>query len=274
MNYYTISELSRISGIPVSTLRFYQRKKIFLPILRNEENGYQYYSSEQTQLLSALTLLREMNISIGEIQDFLEHPRSREDVCTFLNAQRTNLLNEITKLSNSAIKISEILKAYGNTDPEVLPEGVVKTRKYTHRYIMHREISLNNMDTQDWLLKILGTEIGSPDERPNALMSMGVTCRMKEGSLGDGNYSGIFIEPLTHEKENVSHSIIYDDKTFLVIRFADTDGKRKKAYDTLLSYIKKEKLDTEDIIYELIIDSWFPNVWSKFQTLELQVCLK
>lgn len=66
----SIQAFSTRTGIPKSTLRFYEKKKLLMSALR-DENGYRFYHKEQIPLAKLISSLRLAQISIQEIQSFL-----------------------------------------------------------------------------------------------------------------------------------------------------------------------------------------------------------
>ncbi|QDQ02211.1 MerR family transcriptional regulator [Lysinibacillus fusiformis] len=72
----TIQEFSDRTGIPKSTLRFYESKKLLLPIERGL-NGYRLYANHQVAIVKLITTLRIADVPISEIQNYLqEHDES------------------------------------------------------------------------------------------------------------------------------------------------------------------------------------------------------
>lgn len=65
-----ISEFSSRTGIPASALRFYHRKGLLTPAQRLP-NGYRAYASAQAEEAKLINSLREVGVSIAEIQEFL-----------------------------------------------------------------------------------------------------------------------------------------------------------------------------------------------------------
>ena len=45
--YYLINEVSKITEIPVSTLRYYSNENLVTPAFKDKSNNYNYYSLEQ-----------------------------------------------------------------------------------------------------------------------------------------------------------------------------------------------------------------------------------
>ena len=54
---YRISQFSKISGLTVKALRYYDQENILQPTFRNEDNQYRYYNEEdlkKSQLIKSL----------------------------------------------------------------------------------------------------------------------------------------------------------------------------------------------------------------------------
>jgi DNA-binding transcriptional MerR regulator len=70
-----ISEFSGRTGIPASALRFYHRKGLLEPA-RRLPNGYRAYAPEQVEEAKLINSLREVGVSIADIQEFLRQDES------------------------------------------------------------------------------------------------------------------------------------------------------------------------------------------------------
>lgn len=63
-----INEVSKLTGLPISTLRFYERKDIIPDkFVQRDENNYRVYSEEIVDFLDDVKTLLSVNFSIEEI---------------------------------------------------------------------------------------------------------------------------------------------------------------------------------------------------------------
>jgi DNA-binding transcriptional MerR regulator len=69
--YMTINTFSAKTGLPPSTLRFYDRKQLLVPA-RRMENGYRAYTEEQVSPALMIHSLRQAGIRIEDIRRFLQ----------------------------------------------------------------------------------------------------------------------------------------------------------------------------------------------------------
>ena len=68
----TIGQFAALHGINKKTLMWYDETGLFKPAAINPENGYRYYTYHQSPVLETILLLRELEVSIDEIQEFMK----------------------------------------------------------------------------------------------------------------------------------------------------------------------------------------------------------
>lgn len=69
---YSIGECSRMTGLSVKALRLYHEKGLLVPHTIDEVSGYRYYSNEDIAQARLIRQLRDMEISISDIQTIIE----------------------------------------------------------------------------------------------------------------------------------------------------------------------------------------------------------
>ena len=69
--YYLINEVSKITEIPVSTLRYYSNENLVTPAFRDKSNNYNYYSLEQIFNLKLINYIRNLGISLEQIKEYI-----------------------------------------------------------------------------------------------------------------------------------------------------------------------------------------------------------
>lgn len=93
----TIGQFAALHGINKKTLMWYDEIGLFKPAAVNPENGYRYYNYHQSPILETILLLRELDVSINEIQQFMKH-RSASSLAYLLEEKITDLDRTITHL--------------------------------------------------------------------------------------------------------------------------------------------------------------------------------
>lgn len=69
-NYFTTGELSQLCKIPRKTLLYYDKLGLITPEV-TDENGYRYYKRSQLFLLQLILTLRQLDVPIAQIKEYL-----------------------------------------------------------------------------------------------------------------------------------------------------------------------------------------------------------
>ncbi len=93
---FTIGQFASLHKINKKTLMWYDEVGLFHPAVV-KDNGYRYYTHYQSSTLEAILILRELKVSIREIQDFMKH-RSAESLEILLEEKIAELDQNIAHL--------------------------------------------------------------------------------------------------------------------------------------------------------------------------------
>lgn len=78
--YYTIGEFSKLFGINIQTLYYYDQIGLLKPTMRNEQNGRRYYAFDQIYQLASIRFMRKLDCSITQIQEFSANSDYRQSL--------------------------------------------------------------------------------------------------------------------------------------------------------------------------------------------------
>ncbi len=70
-NYLSIGDVSRISGVGIKALRYYDKMGVFTPAYVNPESGYRYYRHEQLMQLDLVLLCLEAGVSLSTMRQYI-----------------------------------------------------------------------------------------------------------------------------------------------------------------------------------------------------------
>lgn len=76
MTAFTIQDVSRRSGLPEPTVRYYEQVGLIGPIDRDERSGHRRYGEDDMQDLESLACLRATGVGIADMRAY-QHNRSR-----------------------------------------------------------------------------------------------------------------------------------------------------------------------------------------------------
>ena len=93
----TIGQFAALHGINKKTLMWYDEIGLFKPAA-TADNGYRCYSYHQSPVLETILLLRELDVSLTEIQEFMKN-RSAENMKRLLDERIADLDAQIMHLN-------------------------------------------------------------------------------------------------------------------------------------------------------------------------------
>jgi MerR family transcriptional activator of bmr gene len=137
-NLFTIGQISKIKGITVKALRFYERIGVVKPVYIDAATKYRYYSQEQFIQFDVIRALRSIEVSPKDIKGILEK-RDTKQLLEYLNGQKKNAMNKIASLQKT-IKTIELAQ---NTIDSSL--SVVSNKGIVAREIPERQIITQNI---------------------------------------------------------------------------------------------------------------------------------
>lgn len=103
---YKISQFSKISGLTVKALRYYDETNILKPSFRNEENQYRYYNDNDLKKALLIKKLRNLDFSIMEIKEVVETFENENDLVYILQEKIKFIERNISKEKELIQKIS------------------------------------------------------------------------------------------------------------------------------------------------------------------------
>lgn len=75
--YFTAGQFARLHQLNKRTLHYYDEIGLFSPACKGE-NGYRYYTYQQSAQLENILAMRQLNMSIEEISAYLKHPNPQD----------------------------------------------------------------------------------------------------------------------------------------------------------------------------------------------------
>ena len=109
----TVKELSKLTGISVRTLHYYDEIGLLTPT-RKSEAGYRLYDDKALETLQQILFFREFDIPLKEIKSVLENPAL--DRTRILQMQRKMLVAKKERMERLIAGIDEILKGENKMD--------------------------------------------------------------------------------------------------------------------------------------------------------------
>lgn len=68
---YSISDVSKMTNLPISTLRYYDKEGL-LPYIERKTSGYRVFKDDDIRMLEIIECFKNTGMSIKEIKHFIE----------------------------------------------------------------------------------------------------------------------------------------------------------------------------------------------------------
>lgn len=95
---YTIKEVSKLTGLPSSTLRYYEAIGIVQPIRRDTSSKQRVYTDDDLNILTAISCLNATGMSLDDMRAYLDNrtrgAEAAEEQIALLSAQQNRLFAE------------------------------------------------------------------------------------------------------------------------------------------------------------------------------------
>ncbi|MBO0475430.1 MerR family transcriptional regulator [Vagococcus sp. DIV0080] len=111
---YKINEISKITSIPISTLRYYEELNLLKP--SRDQNNYRIYSVKDLEWINFIKRIKETGMSLKDIQIYSDLRNEGNSTIIprleLLDKQELKLLNEMELLKNDIQFIRNKKKVY------------------------------------------------------------------------------------------------------------------------------------------------------------------
>lgn len=167
----TVKEISRLTGISVRTLHYYDEINLLKPT-QITEAGYRLYDDTALERLHSILLFKELQFPLKEIKAILDNPNfdqqtALKEQISFLELQKKRLDKIISSARNMLMKGAENMSfsAFDKTELEQYAEEAKQKWGHTDAY---KEYKLKHSDSSDKTEQLmqLFTEIGKIKHLP------------------------------------------------------------------------------------------------------------
>ncbi len=161
--YLTIGEISKFTGVPISTLRYYDSEGIISPIYKDTKSNYRYYSEMQIPVLRIIYYLKRLGFSNDSIKSHLKTLNYSHTLDTKSNYRY------YSEMQIPVLRIIYYLKRLGFSNDSI--KSHLKTLNYSHTLDL---ISQLIFDTKEEIKKLqkLHKELVKNSEQIKNLISI------------------------------------------------------------------------------------------------------
>ncbi|MDP4095831.1 MerR family transcriptional regulator [Paenibacillus sp. P96] len=162
---FKISDFSKLSQVPVKTLRFYDQLELFKPAYTDKHNGYRYYTSDQLLLLHRILAFKDLGFTLEQIKQLLHDnvtPAEMRGMFRLRQAEVQSLIqSEIERLKRIELRL-ELIERGGLPHHEVLVKKIDSFMVASMKETTSRACIPGLFEEIDWYLRRNGVPIYVP----------------------------------------------------------------------------------------------------------------
>lgn len=160
---YRIGEFSRLTQIPVKTLRYYDEIGLLRPARVDRLTGYRYYTAAEVERLNRVLVFRDLGFSLGEIATLVAENVPPDQIRGMLRLKRDELERTVERererLARAAARL-ELIEQSGHTAARE-----VAVRDMGPRVVASVRDTLRSYDECEGLFDEIAREVGANGQR-------------------------------------------------------------------------------------------------------------
>ncbi|NUU74997.1 MerR family transcriptional regulator [Paenibacillus xylanilyticus] len=149
-NDYKINEISKLYGIGVDSLRYYEKLGLLVP--RRDCNGYRLYSLHDMYKLNIIRDLRQLDFTMQQIKAYLDQ-QSVENTLELLYKEQELIQEQVAKLETTQRIIQGRIKVL--TEAMLIKTGVFSIKTYSERPCLQLNTRITRDEEMDYAIKKL-----------------------------------------------------------------------------------------------------------------------
>ncbi|WP_211750373.1 MerR family transcriptional regulator [Paenibacillus sp. Marseille-Q4541] len=149
-NYYKINEISKLYGIGVDSLRYYEKIGVLVP--RRDTNGYRLYGLNDIYKLNIIRDLRQLDFTMQQIKDYLDH-QSIDNTLYLLHKEQDLIREQLRSLQTKQHMIQERINVL--TSAMQITTGKFLIKSFPERPCLHLDTRITRDEEMDFAIKKL-----------------------------------------------------------------------------------------------------------------------
>ncbi|WP_419168265.1 MerR family transcriptional regulator [Halobacteriovorax sp.] len=113
-----IGELSKVSGVSIDTIRFYENKGLIIPTNRSKK-GYRYYDSNTSRMLQFIISSKELGFTLNEIKELINIKVNKNGKCSLaldrIKEKELDIDKKILELKKIKDALNKVSKKCGSS---------------------------------------------------------------------------------------------------------------------------------------------------------------
>lgn len=242
----TTAQFAKLHNINKRTLHYYDNIGLFSPNTKGE-NGYRYYDLSQSIEFEYILMLRELNMSIDEIEEYVNRP-TEEKFISLATAKEVEINNQIKRLK----LIKKAIHAKKNQIE--LCQSLTKSNMELIE-CEEEKLLILPYDFEDSDISKSFSYMAKSWSIEQIRMGVGGMISIEKVLQNDfSKYEGIYTPALHHFSEK---NIFYKPKgTYIVYYHRGKWNTLPYAYKQIIEFAKKKNLEMVGYAYEIGINEF------------------
>lgn len=262
-DYYKINEISKLYGIGVDSLRYYERLGILKPA--RDVNDYRLYNLKDIYKLNIISDLRKLDFSMKQIKEYLEH-QSIDNTLALLQEEEEYIAEQLKGLKLRKQLIKERMNALKEAD--IIAAGHYRVKNLEERPCVRLNEYIIRDEEMDFAVKKLHRKHeGKIRDFGNQAIGATVDIEDIEQGIAVG-YNNVFfiLEPKAKQ-----YDFLIPEGSYLSCYYRGEYSKSRECIRNLLNYAGEKGYEIAGNPFELyIIDNRETMKTEEFLT-EIQV---
>lgn len=244
--HYTISEISRLFGIGIDSLRYYERLGVVTP--QRGSNGYRLYDLDDIYKLSLIKDLRRLDVPMKQIKEHLDH-QTLKGTLGLLEQEHHLLSERIEQLEADRASVlahmNELQSALAR------PVDKVELLEKPYRHCVQLSARIERDAEMDLLIQRLHRQY--EHILPHlGMLEIGGALSVEDLDAGRANvyHSVFFVLEGLEDDEDAPCDFMLEGGTYLVMRYRGPYEQNGAIYEQLLSYAALHCLEIAGPPYE------------------------
>lgn len=244
-DYYKISEVSKLYGIGVDSLRYYEKLGILKP--HRDSNRYRLYRLKDMYKLNMIKDLRNLDFSMKQIKEYLQN-QSVQTTLELLNQEEDLLNARLLELQSKKALIAQRVCALNKAlNAET---GVITVKSIPKRLCVQINEHITRDEEMDFVMKKLHRKYEGKIKDLGS-QTVGAFLSMEDIQHGISNvYSSVFF---VLEEDTVGHDFSLSEGEYLSYYYQGNYEKNGELVQGLLDFAQNQGFQILGTPFELYV---------------------
>lgn len=207
-----IGSFSRIAGVSIRLLHYYEELDLFKPAHIDPETGYRYYKTSQIKNLNKILALKDLGLTLQQVKRYIQDEISQDELRGMLKLKKSQIYQTIEEELLRLRQIELRLKRLDDDYPPPTNDVIIKPIPAQH-YFAARHTQLPVEQFIDFVIHITGS-LHAQNIRPSGFLTV-----LEHSKAHPDDFFDLEVGfALPAEKELASRTLALSDNRSMVTR--------------------------------------------------------